>query len=617
MRRLFTLFSLATLVCGAWSCSDDYDDSALWNEIEQIKTDLAALNQQVKTLQNAIDDGALITKVTPTDEGYKIDFSNNTSIVVKHGNNGMNGKDAAQIGVKEEDGVLYWTLDGRFITVSDSDEKIPVKGEKGIDGHSPVLAIDGEGYWTIDGTRISSGGAPVKAQGDSFFSGVEENEDAVIFRLADGSVITIDKLKESSLLFALTTVYVPDGKTVEIAYSATRVAFVELMSIPEGWTAQIDEKAGKVMVTAPVAGAMASNGERLKIVGTDLSGHVLMAAAKLYHTLPAGGFYVYNEGQFGTEPASVNYHYKGEWLRCVYAAANPEHPLGNSGVRMIRNAENGLTYLTAKDGHFIVETDADLNYRSELGSEYTDDLSQVMGFTVLDAATGYITAGTGVFKVGLDPLSIDTSAPIYSERNGGRDLCAAGGKLYFIFSGKVYSYDPATGADPVQLCDAATGFVTLIDGSVWAANNTQIVRINPTDNKVTTTLTGDYPLYFNSMAYAPCSLAAAPDGSALYFLKQVGSGWSIYGKVLSKYDVATDTFSDLWSIPEGYSVYGSGVAVDPATGKIYVLYTKDGWGANYLKTYIAVLNPDGTLVETIPYVSENETIYWFPSMIVF
>ncbi|CVI66104.1 hypothetical protein BN3659_00409 [Alistipes sp. CHKCI003] len=624
MKKLFALCCLAAAASGAWSCSDDYDDTALWQEIEQIKTDIASLNQQVTTLQTAMQDGALITQVTETTEGYKIDFSNNTSIVVKHGTNGTNGTDGAKIGVKEENGVLYWTLDGEFITAPDSQDKIPVTGAAGAtgpagtDGHSPVLAIDDEGYWTVDGERVESNGAPVKAQGDSFFSDVDETEDAVILTLADGSAITIAKYKESSLLFASATLYVPAGQTAEIAYTAARVAFVELMSVPEGWTARLDEQTGKVTVTAPAAATAAANGERLKIVGTDLSGHAMMAAVKLYCTLPEGGFFVYNEGQLGKMPASVNYYVDGEWISRVYASVNPEHPLGNTGVTMVRNATNGLTYLTAKDEHFIVETDADFNYKSELsGENYTDELRQVMGFTVFDATTGYITSGGGVYKVGLNPLTLDTNDRIFEGFNGGRDLCAAGGKLYFIFSNKVYSYDPSTGGAPTELCDAATGFVTLNDGSVWAANNTQIVRIDPANDKVTTIPTGDYSLYFNSMAYTPRSLAAAPDGSSLYFIQQIGSGWSVYGKALGKYDVATGTFSDLWSMPEGYSVYGSGVAVDPDTGKIYVSYTKDGWGANYLKTYIAVLGADGTLEQTIPYLSENETIYWFPSMIVF
>lgn len=604
------MFCLAAASFGAWSCSEDYDDSAVWKEIDQIKTDLAALNRQVATLQTALDDGALITKVTPTDEGYKIEFSNNTSIAIK---NGSNGADAAKIGVKEEDGVLYWTLNGQYITAPGSENKIPVTGDN---GHTPILAIDSEGFWTVDDVRITSGGEPVKAQGDSFFSGVEETDDAVILKFADSSSITLDKLKESTLLFSVSTAYVPCGTTTEISYSASRVAFVEVMSVPDGWTAVIDETTRKVTVTAPAAGASAPNGERLKIVGTDLTGHAMMAAVKLYCTLPDGGFFVYNEGQFGVQPASVNYYYKGEWLPKVYAAANPTHPLGNTGVRMVRSEANGMTYLTAKDGHFIVETDAGLNYRSEIGEAYSDDLGQVMDFTVFDASTGYITCSNGVYKVGLNPLSFDTKNQIYAERNGGRDICAAGGKLYFIFSNKVYAYDPATGNAAVEIGAASTGFVTLRDGSVWAANNTQIVRINTADNSVTTFETGDYSLYFNS-TFTPCSLSASPDEKNLYFIKQVKQGWSTSGKALCKYDVATGAFSNLWTLPEGYSVYGSGVEVNPATGDIYVSYTKDGWGANFLKTYIAVVSPSGTLSETIPYLSENETTYWFPSEIVF
>ena len=63
MKKLFALCCLAAAAFGAWSCSDDYDDTALWQEIEQIKTDIASLNQQVTTLHPALQDGALITQV--------------------------------------------------------------------------------------------------------------------------------------------------------------------------------------------------------------------------------------------------------------------------------------------------------------------------------------------------------------------------------------------------------------------------------------------------------------------------------------------------------------------------------------------------------------------------
>lgn len=606
---------MAAACCGTWSCSDDFDDSSIWEEIDRIKTDLETLEQQVSSLQTALGNGALITEVTPTTDGYEIRFSDGSKITVKNGRDGAtgpDGEDAAQIGVREEDGTLYWTLGGEFITAPGTDEKIPVTGA---DGRTPALGIDDEGYWTVDGERIAgTDGLPVKAEGDSFFSKVEDTADAVIFTLADGSTIVIDKLVASSLFFTTSDpAFAPEGTTATLTYEAEEVEFVEIFSIPEGWNASIDEAASTVMVSA-TAGT-AANGERLKIVAADRSGHLLMAAARLYHTLPQGGFYVYNEGQFGKTPASLNYRCDGMWFSRVYAAVNPDRPLGNTGTVWVRNAANGMTYFTAKDTHFLVETDAALQYRSELGSQYKSIFGQMMSFAAFDAATGYVTAQNGVFRVNLDPLELGDR--IFEGRNGGADLCVENGKLYFIFSDRVYVYDPTAGQAPRQIAAASTGFVRTNDGMLWAAGASQLVRIAPQDDSVKAIPSEDYEIYYNSMAYTPCSIAASPNGESIYFLAKKGSGFSSAGKALGKYDTASGQFSELWALPDGYSVYGSGIRVDPESGDIYVTYTKDGWGANYLKTYIAILTPDGAVEETVPYLSEQETVYWFPSHIAF
>lgn len=614
MKKFLSYFLALTLCAGLWNCAAEYDDSDLRKEIEEIRTRLETLNEQVATLQTALAGGSVITKVEETADGYLITFSNGKSIAIKHG---PAGDDGSKIGVKDEGGVLYWTLDGEFLLRPGTDEKIPVQGDKGDAGHSPRLEIDADGYWTVDGERITdAAGREVEAQGDSFFRDVRQTDDAVVLVLADGSEITIPKAVESSLSFAFKTIFVADGGSQTVSYTARNIDFVEIFSLPKSWSAEIDEKAGTVTVAAQ-AGA-ASTGERLVIAGADATGRTYMAAVKLYcGTLPAGGFFVYNEGQFGRMPASVNYYADGAWIVRPYATLNPDRALGNSGVKMVRSEVSDRIYLTAKDAPFVVETDAQLRYLSQLGSDHGSTVGQVMGMTVYDASTGYVTTQNGVYRIGLDPLSLDAADRIYEGRNGGRDICAAGGKVFFIFSNKVYGYDP-TAADvaPAEICAAGTGFVTTSDGAVWAADSEQIVKIDPADNTFESIPTGDYPLWWES-TYRPCELAAAPDGSAVYFLRKVGSGWSAYGKELCRCDPATGTIAPLWSLPEGFSAYGCGLKVDPATGKIYVLYTKDGWGANYLKTYVSVVAPDGTLEETIPYTSDSETIYWFPSEIAF
>ena len=64
MKKLFALCCLAAAAFGAWSCSDDYDDTALWQEIEQIKrdeedalTDGYPMNRTVEVTEDVLLDG--------------------------------------------------------------------------------------------------------------------------------------------------------------------------------------------------------------------------------------------------------------------------------------------------------------------------------------------------------------------------------------------------------------------------------------------------------------------------------------------------------------------------------------------------------------------------------
>lgn len=45
MKKLFTLLTVMLLGVSTWSCS--YDDDDLWNEIGNIKTELARINKEV------------------------------------------------------------------------------------------------------------------------------------------------------------------------------------------------------------------------------------------------------------------------------------------------------------------------------------------------------------------------------------------------------------------------------------------------------------------------------------------------------------------------------------------------------------------------------------------
>ena len=245
---------MALALCTLGACSDDYDDTELRNGLEDLKNRVAALETQLGKLNEEITTmDALIGKLeanvsvvkveTSTDgESYTIYFSDDTKATITNGSDGAAGKDAPVIGVKEVDGVYYWTITS--------------------DGTTDFL--DAEGYWIVsyDGgtvwTRITdAAGDPVKAVTDeeaaiqeSFFRAVTQDADNVYFTLADGSVITVAKRSDFYLILRKA----PD--TATFVYGETKTYEVEsngvaetVVTKPDGWRATLKENV--LSITAP------------------------------------------------------------------------------------------------------------------------------------------------------------------------------------------------------------------------------------------------------------------------------------------------------------------------------------------------------------------------------
>ena len=273
-------------------------------KLEQAVKDLNAETASIQTLLNGTT--KLVADVTETADGYKISFTDGTSATItgakgekgdkgdkgdqgekgEQGEQGAAGADAVipQIGIAAgEDGVLYWTLDGKFITLEDG-SYVPARGEKGEQGEqgapgadgapgapgadgavvTPSFAIDENGHliMTIGDTKTDLGdvtgedgaqGATGEtgATGDSWFSGVEVNDDNVVITLNDeaGTEIVLPRYSE----FGLTVFPKPIalGGTSELGYAVTGTEdFVVRAYASEDWKAVVDAKKSLVNVTA-------------------------------------------------------------------------------------------------------------------------------------------------------------------------------------------------------------------------------------------------------------------------------------------------------------------------------------------------------------------------------
>ena len=276
-RKTLTLLLLAALTLAA--CK--YDDSALWEQVNQNTEELAAqaariaaleawqaeTNTNIQALQTLLSTTDYITAVTPVvkdgvEVGFTISFLNTPAITIYHGTKGDKGDkgDTPQIGAAQgDDGNWYWTLNGEFLTDADGNpirangtqgeqgdqgpagddaplpqlatgKKLNAQGittdsqNKDIEPDAIYLSVDGGKTWTrVSGEQGDTGSTgPTGPQGDSFFESVDTtNADYVIFKLANnGGTFQVPRYTGISLTFNPASLSLLYGGTTTIQCTA-------------------------------------------------------------------------------------------------------------------------------------------------------------------------------------------------------------------------------------------------------------------------------------------------------------------------------------------------------------------------------------------------------------
>ena len=145
MKKILTFAAAAMLGLMATGC---YDDSELKTRVDALETKVSDLEALCKTMNNNVTelktvmdkfkDAVTVMSVTPTDNGYEIVFSDGTIATITNGEKGEKGDKgetgkkgdtgeigpqgptgaegaAPVIGVVNEDGILYWTVNGEYL----------------------------------------------------------------------------------------------------------------------------------------------------------------------------------------------------------------------------------------------------------------------------------------------------------------------------------------------------------------------------------------------------------------------------------------------------------------------------------------------------------------------
>ena len=176
---------------------DKYDDSKLTGrvdelenrvtELEKLVNDLNTTVQGLSSIVTAMENEDRIQNITPLKEGetvigYEITFSKSGTVKI------LNGEEPS-LGVKDEGGILYWTVDGNFLT-DGSGNKIPatIAPEFRVENGELQYRVNGGEWQTMPGSANIG-----------LIKEVQDGTESVTFVLSDGNEITIPKVQSFAL----------------------------------------------------------------------------------------------------------------------------------------------------------------------------------------------------------------------------------------------------------------------------------------------------------------------------------------------------------------------------------------------------------------------------------
>lgn len=243
---IFTV--LATLIgCG------QYDDSELKSDINDLKSRMAALEQQCKNINENLtslqaivnasqkQDGIVSVTDLPDGQGYSVKFVSGKVIYLYNGKNGTDGVTPKISVRKDSDGIYYWTVDGDWLIVDGKkvravglDGKDGQSGDDGKDGKDAVtpqlkivdgfwyISYDNGKYWTKLGKATGENGKDGQDgdDGDVFFKSVTVEDGYAVFVMNDSEKTTL-RIPIAGVSAVSSIKYVPESidGVVKVRYS--------------------------------------------------------------------------------------------------------------------------------------------------------------------------------------------------------------------------------------------------------------------------------------------------------------------------------------------------------------------------------------------------------------
>jgi hypothetical protein len=232
---IYILISMLAATAILWSC-DRYDDSELRNNIDAIEAELSSYEKTADSLQDQISaitqlkNSSFISFINKNKDGtYVITYMNaggQTNTITLATQSDVNTLPLITAGTYT-DGKLYWrsTSDNgvTYTWLKDATGNMMPVG-----GTEPIVGIDTEGYWTVNGVRyLNASGKPVLANdvSNTLFKDVSVDSETslVTFTLSDGTSFQVQIYEALNITFSSAPVVaIPNRATpATITYTLT------------------------------------------------------------------------------------------------------------------------------------------------------------------------------------------------------------------------------------------------------------------------------------------------------------------------------------------------------------------------------------------------------------
>lgn len=261
-RLLLTVLACASLC----ACTKDLENrvDTLEKKVAELESKINGNADAISKLAEAAAKAVTISSVETLSDGYTIHFSDGTNATIKNGTNGkdgVNGKDGTNgkdgvngkdghspvVGVKEDEGVLYWTVDGEFLL--NDGQKVPVTGKDGVDGKTPQFKLE-NGVWKVSFDGQTWETVPVTGTEEPKLI-ITETDSEYVFTLGE----TVIKIAKDTALVLKIDSYsqeVLPGKTLTLNYTLTGAdSSTHVVAESKDFELIVDEKSCTISTTIP------------------------------------------------------------------------------------------------------------------------------------------------------------------------------------------------------------------------------------------------------------------------------------------------------------------------------------------------------------------------------